>query len=116
MRIGASNIKTPEELKAFYEEWVFYGRYDNELNRRGKRIIEGYFIYGTISEERFLEYCDAVDSQLYDDYKDMYESEPYYFEIQDYVQDMQSVTGKIPLTPRKWNYLHLKTGEEGQRR
>lgn len=111
MRIGTAKIKTAEELKAYYEEWVFYGRFDNERNRRGKRIIEGYFIEGTISEKRFLEYCDCVDSELYDDYKDMYESEPYYFEIQDYAEDMQRVTGKVPTTHRKWNFLHLRTGE-----
>ena len=106
-------VKTAEELKNYYEEWVFCF-HDTERNRYGKKLIEGYYMDGTVSEERFLEYCEEVDAELYDDYKDMYESEPWYFEIQGYIEDMQRITGKIPRSRHvEFMFLVLKTGPEG---
>ena len=84
-------------------------------NREWKKLIEGYYMDGNVSEERFLEYCEEVDAELYDDYKDMYESEPWYFEIQGYIEDMQRITSKIPASRHvEYQFLVLKTGPEGK--
>ncbi len=60
--------------------------------------------------DEFLAACDYIDAELYDDYKDMYESEPWFMDLQEYTECLQRLTGKKPERQnRKWNYLGIET-------
>ncbi len=74
-----------------------------------RKTVEGYYLSGTVSEERFLALCSDVDNDLYDDYKDMYEPEHVLWGIplEEYILDLQRITGKRPSTVRKWYHLRV---------
>ena len=100
------------ELKANYE--FFHADKERPVVRQYREIVEGYFIYGTTSEDDFLAACDHIDNELYDDYKDMYEAETWYMDLQHYAENLQSLTEKKPSkTNREWRYLRIKT-EQGR--
>lgn len=71
-------------------------------------VVEGYYLSGNVSEERFLDICDSLDSYLWDDYKDMYEEDSTIWgtPLEHYIYELQRITGKRPLNIRRW--IHLK--------
>ena len=99
------------ELKTNYE--FFHADKERSVVRQYREIVEGYFIYGTTSEEEFLATCDHIDNELYDDYKDMYEADTWYMDLQHYAENLQRLTGKKPgRRSRKWMYLDIKTEQD----
>ena len=102
---------TVNDLKDTYD--FFYVRHERPVVREYREIVEGYFIYGTTSEEEFLAACDHIDNELYDDYKDMYEADTWYMDLQHYAENLQRITGKKPSKRnKKWMYLKIQTEQD----
>ena len=104
-------MNSVEDLKKAYD---YYCReHERPIVRKHRELVEGYFISGTTSEEDFLAVCDYMDGDLYDDYKDFYEEEPWYIDLQHYTEDLQRITGKKPSKRnRKWLYLKIQTKQD----
>ncbi len=97
-----------EELKSYYEQ-ACAGK-EHQSVKACREIVEGYFISGETSEEDFLQICDEIDNNLYDDYKDLYEEEPWFIDLRNYTENLQRLTGKKPCRRnREWMYLKIKT-------
>ena len=113
MSILLRGSKDVDELKAKYD--YYYAEKDRPCVRAARKIIEGYFLSGTVSEDRFLEVCDDMDDNLYDDYKDLYEDEPWFINLQHYTEELQRITGKKPSKRnRKWLHLKIQTEQDAQ--
>lgn len=56
-----------------------------------------------------------MDDNLYDDYKDLYEDEPWFINLQHYTEELQRITGKKPSKRnRKWLHLKIQTEQDAQ--
>ncbi len=109
-------------LDEAFNEKVFYERcgrsYDYFFSRDQYyrlKVVNGYYL-GSVSEESFLEVCDNLENDLYDDYSDMYEPGNLIVGIplQHYIQKLQEITGKHPTTVHHWLYLGVTAAKEGQ--
>ena len=77
--------------------------------------VNGYYLSDSVSEEKFLDVCDYVDNELYDDYKDMYSEGAviYAIPLEHYIYALQEATGKRPERTRRWIHLDVKAaGDE----
>ena len=101
-----------EALRVYIDETLreMERRHSSSSNDSWRGFAEGYYLYGTVSEERFLDFCDNLDGELYDDYKEMYESGSSYWGIplEKYVYSLQKITEKRPEKIRHWNHLRVE--------
>ncbi len=108
------NIDYRKVLKALgeYVSYLDYPWYRFEALDSLRQEVEGYYLRGDVTEERFLSICDSLDNELYDDYKDMYEPGSIIrgIPLEHYIYALESITGKRPEKTRHWT--HLKVGAD----
>jgi hypothetical protein len=99
-----------ERSNIYYESGKSYSPYTDSR----RKFFEAYYLRDSVSEEDFLKVCSALDNDLYDDYKDMFEPGFYYIGIplEHYVYELQRITGKHPSKVKKWIHLKVEPKQE----
>ena len=93
-----------QKLKAYYEDRYAY--FERPSVTADRKAIEEYFITGTLTDDEFLEVCDDVNSELWDD---LYDTEWGYIDLHHYMVQLQRITGKKPKYHKPWNLLKIET-------